>query len=115
MAITARVCNAISILPLLDLVSAAEAHGETVPAKEHVRYAGPVRCELAENHDLDGAHCVYVKEWDDGTGNLWWRWLPNGPGEFVSASACEALSGGDDPQACYLIADHPREHSWELL
>jgi len=66
MAVTVRVCNAMSILPLLDLVA-------------------------------------------------WWRWLPNGPGEFVSALACEALSGGADSQACYLIVDHPGEHSWEIL
>ena len=107
----ARACNAMSILPLLDLVNAAEAHGESIPAKEHARYAGPVRCELALEHE--GAHCV--KEWDDETGNLWWHWLPYRPGEFVSALACEALSGGADSQACYLIVDHPREHSWVLL
>jgi len=112
MTMTVRVCNAFSILPLLDL-AAAEAHGEAVPVKEYSRYAGPVRCELAVEHE--NSHCVYVKEWDDETGYLWWRWLPDGPGEFVSALACEALSGGDDPQACYLITDHRREHSWELL
>ncbi|MEX3105554.1 MULTISPECIES: hypothetical protein [unclassified Streptomyces] len=115
MAMTVRVCNAISILPLSDLVAAAEAHGETVPINDHAQYAGPVRCELAVEHDMDGAHCVYVKEWDDGTGNLWWRWLPNGVGEFVSVPACEAVSDDDDPQACYLIENHPREHSWEIF
>ncbi|HEY8986753.1 MAG TPA: hypothetical protein VIU15_45190 [Streptomyces sp.] len=77
MAMRARACNALSVLPLLDLTAAVEACGES--------------------------------------GNLWWRWLPNGPGEFVSALACEALSGGADPQACYLIVDHPSEHSWEVL
>jgi len=112
-AMTVQVCNALSLLPLLDLVSAAEAHGESVPVKDHARYDGPLRCELAVEHD--GAHCVYVKEWDDGSGYLWWRWLPNGPGKLVSALACEAMSGGDDPPACYLIVDHPREHSWEVL
>ncbi|HEY8979211.1 MAG TPA: hypothetical protein VIU15_06470 [Streptomyces sp.] len=113
MAMRARACNALSILPLLDLTAAVEAHGESIPPNEHTRYAGPVRCELALEHE--NAHCVYLKEWDDESGNLWWRWLPNGPGEFVSALACEALSGGADPQACYLIVDHPSEHSWEVL
>ncbi|MDX3387996.1 hypothetical protein PV682_42140 [Streptomyces niveiscabiei] len=26
---------------------------------------------------------------------------------------CEALADGDDPDACYLIAEHPREHAWD--
>jgi len=90
MAMRARACNALSILPLLDLTAAVEAHGESIPVTDHTRYAGPVRCELALEHK--GSHC-----------------------EFVSALACEALSGGADPQACYLIVDHPREHSWEAL
>ncbi|MFM9615209.1 hypothetical protein [Streptomyces niveiscabiei] len=111
---TVRVCNAISTLPLEDLRVVVEDHGETLSDKDRAQYAGPVFCELAVEHDMDGAHCTYVKEWDDESGDLWWRWLTNGAGEFVSALACEVSSNDADPQACFLTVDHPREHSWDI-
>lgn len=111
---TVPMCGAITFVPLPELREVLEAHGETLSDKDRDTHCAPVRCELATGHELDGTHCVQVKEWDDASGNLWWRWLTNGAGRFESALACEAASQDADPQACYLIITHPAKHSWEI-
>jgi hypothetical protein len=93
-----------------------------VDANELVRltalaeYVGPdedrLRCELVAGHD--GSHIALVATRYDGEQWWWLRW-DGQPGEVIQIDPCDAeLSEGRYADDCFLPANHPGAHSFDL-
>lgn len=90
---------------------------QTLPASSEVTHpqSGHLSCELMTGHD--GSHVALVGTAHDGDQWWWLRWdgQPGEAIEVVQMDSCDAkLPHGRYADDCFLPADHPGLHTFDL-